>query len=191
MPNLNTDSILLALVAITAFALLFQAIVLLALFFTVRKAAHSFNEQVENFRSAVSPVIYNSRDLLTRLGPKIEATVDTSRELLARIGPKAEATVSDLAEIAQGLREQTAELQATAEDVMERVRRQSGRVDAMCTGILDAVDRAGGFVVDTVSRPLRQISGIIASVKAMVEVLRAPAPASRQTHSSKDNDMFV
>lgn len=155
MPNLDNQTILLAIVAVTALALLLQAIVLLAIFITIRKAARSLREDVEELRSATMPIIYDTRDLLTRVTPHVETTV------------------ADVAAVAHGLREQTAVVETTARHIIERVRQQSSRVDAMLTSVLDAVDRAGGFLSDAVSKPARQLSGLLASVKAVIESLRA------------------
>jgi ABC-type transporter Mla subunit MlaD len=124
------------------------------------------------------PIIYNARDLFTRLAPKVEATV------------------TDVAELTHGLREQSAEVRSTVAHVLVRVNRQTNRVDAMLTGILDAVDRASGFVTDAVSRPMRQLSRILASAKAIVESLRnaEPVPREMRSHgdpSSSDKDIFV
>ena len=179
MPKFDNDTLLLAFVGITAAAIVLQTIILLAIFIAVRKAAKGVREDIEDLRSSVMPVIYNSRDLFARLGPKIEATID------------------DLSEIAHGLRIQTAEVQASAIEIVERLRRQTSRLDHMFTTVLDAVDRAGGFVAETVSRPVRQISGLLSSIKAIIESLRTSAPAEpRPTHAASDRpasdrDMFV
>jgi hypothetical protein len=175
MPKLDNDTILLAFVGVTALAFVLQTIILLAIFATVRKAARVVKEETEDLRSSMMPIIYNSRDLYARLAPKIEQTVE------------------DLSVIAHGLRVQTAEVQSSALEVMEKLRRQTTRLDQMFTTVLDAVDRAGGFVAETVSRPIRQISGMLASIKAIIESLRTPvetehAPADRPAGSK---DMFV
>ncbi len=177
MPKMDPETILLAFVAVAALALLLQAIILLAIFVTVRKAAHAVREEVEDLRSSLMPIIYNSRDLYSRIAPKIEATVE------------------DLSEIAHGLRAQTEAFQSTAVQVLDRVQRQTSRIDIMFSSILDAVDRAGGFVAEAVSKPVRQISGMVASIRAIVESLRnaesAPQPMRPSGESiSSDEDRF-
>jgi methyl-accepting chemotaxis protein len=178
MPKLDTQTIVLAVVAVTALAVLLQAIILLAIFIAVRKAARSLKEEAEDLRSSLMPIIYNTRDLFTRLAPKVEATV------------------TDVAEMTHGLREQSAEVRSTVAHVLVRVNRQANRVDGMLTSILDTIDRASGFVTDAVSRPMRQLSRLLASAKAIVESLRSSESAPREirTHgdpSSADKDLFV
>jgi uncharacterized protein YoxC len=172
MMKLDNNTIMLAFVGVTAIAIVLQTIILLAIFVSVRKAAKGVKDEIEDLRSSMMPIIYNSRDLFTRLAPKVEATVD------------------DMSAIVQGLRAQTAEVQFSAIEIMDKVRCQTSRVDHMFTTVLDAVDRAGGFVAETVSRPVRQISGLLSSMKAIIESLRAGPPIEpRPTHS--DKDIFV
>jgi len=173
MPNLDNNTILLAIVGVTAVAIVFQTIILFAVFIAVRKAARGVKEEAEDLRSAMMPIIYNSRDLYARVAPKIESTVE------------------DLAEIAHGLRVQTAAVESSATEIMERLHRQTNRLDVMFTTVLDAVDRAGGFVAETVSRPVRQVSGLLSSIRAIIESLRTPGGGAREPHEASDKDMFV
>ena len=173
MPHLDNETLLLAFVAVTGLAVLLQAFILLAIFLTVRKAASSVREQTEDLRSAIMPIVYNTRELMTRLAPKIEGTVD------------------DLADIARGLKAQSAEMQSTVDEITGVMRRQTSRIDDKVTSVLNGVDKIGSFVAEVVSRPVRQVSGLLASIKAIVETLRSPAPEPRGTRSSWDKDMFV
>ncbi len=176
MPTLDNQTIQLALVAAVALAMLLQAIVLLAVFVVIRKAARSMREDLEDMRSSIAPIIYNTRELLTRLTPKIEATT------------------ADLAVITRSLRTQAADVQSATDEIIERVRRQASRLDTMLSNVLDGVERASVFMADTVAKPMRQLSAIMATVKAVIESLRSVDPAaarSRSNHAPRDNDMFV
>jgi methyl-accepting chemotaxis protein len=182
MPKLDNQTIMLAIVAVTALAVLLQVFILLGIFIAVRKATRTLNEQVEELRNAAMPILTNTRDLITRVTPYVESTV------------------VDVAEVAHGLREQTAHMETAAKGIIERLRQQSSRVDAMFSNVLDAVDRAGSFLTDAVGKPARQLAGMLASVKAVVESLRnsdaafrPPAPPEdfMETGPSVDEDPFV
>ena len=162
MPNLDNQTIQLAIVAVTALALLLQTIFLLAILVTVRKTARSLKEEIEDLRSSVMPIIYNTRDLLARVTPQVK-----------------------------GMRVQTEDLQSSAREVVERLRAQASRVDAMLSSVLDAVDRTGDFLTEAVNKPVRQISGLLASVKAVVESLRASEFGQNRSNSPGDDDTFV
>jgi hypothetical protein len=113
--------------------------------------------------------------------------------LLVHTGPKIEAAAADFAAMSHNLRMQTVDVQATAKEVTERIRNQSMRMDSMLTRVLDGVDRAGGFMTDTVSKPMRQLAGVLASAKAVVESLRHDTPERRASgdQARGDKDMFV
>jgi uncharacterized protein YoxC len=175
MPKLDNQTIQLALIALVALAMLVQAIVLLAAFIAMRKAARSVDQKLEAFQSSVTPLIENSRALVTRLTPRIEETVD------------------DLAALTHSLRVQTADVQSAANEMIARARIQAGRLDGMLSHVLDTLDRTGHFMSDAVQKPMRQFSAILASVKAVIESLRngAPEPNSHSNSRSGDHDMFV
>jgi uncharacterized protein YoxC len=187
MPKLDNQTIELAFIAIIALALLLQAIVLLAIYLVLRKAIGSLREEVADLRSSLMPMVDNTRELIDHT----RVLIDHTRHLFARLAPKAETTVSDLARIARGLREQTAEVEFAAKDILERTRRQTDRVDGMTTDALDAVDRAGSFVAETVGRPVRQLAGLLAAAKAIVESLRGSDREPRHVRFSDDEDTFV
>jgi hypothetical protein len=139
MANVNTQTLLIVFVACTGAAVLLQACVLLALYLTIRNVAKTVQEELHEVRTTVLPVVTDTKDFLTRVGPKIDAVT------------------TDLAALVHGLREEGAELQASTAEILGRVRRQTSRVDTMLTGILDTVDRAGAIVTDAINVPLRQI----------------------------------
>ncbi|MGO9324997.1 MAG: hypothetical protein ACLP07_10585 [Terracidiphilus sp.] len=175
MPKLDNQTIQLVLVALVAFAMVVQAFILLATFIAMRKAARSMDEKLEAFRSSVTPLIDNTRSLVTRLTPKIEETAD------------------DLAALTHSLRVQAADVQSAADEMIARVRIQGKRLDSMFSNVLDTLDRTGHFMSDAVSKPMRQFSAILSSVKAVVESLRSGAsePRSQDNQASRDHDMFV
>ena len=89
------------------------------------------------------------------------------------------------------LRVQAANVESSAKEFLESVNRQSIRADAMVTSGLDAVERASVFVTAAVSKPMRQLSGVLAAVRAIIESLRASAPALREPRHPGDRDSFV
>jgi len=173
MANVNGNTLLVIFIALTGAAVVLQALVLLAIYVAIRKTSKSVLDEVQEVRTAVLPVIDQSRDLLNRVGPRLESIS------------------ADLSELTYGLRVQSADLQSAATEVLERVRAQTSRMDFMFGRLLDSVDRAGGFVAQTVGLPIRQLSAIVATAKAVVGALRNPPPRSAQTHATADKDMFI
>jgi methyl-accepting chemotaxis protein len=152
----NTQNLLLVIVAVGAFALLLQTVFIIALVVTVRRAGKRVQEEIEHYRTALLPLILKTRELVENIGPKLEDTAN------------------DLNFVTKRLRQQTAEIQAAADDIIDRTRNQANRVDSMITSVFDRVEQAGTFVSDTVSKPMRQLTGIIASVRAAIETFIGP-----------------
>lgn len=171
--NVNQESLLTIFVALTGAAVLLQSIVLFALFLTVRKSTKVMQSKVEELQTAVVPVL------------------NESRAFLARVGPKIDAAASDIAEMTNSLRAQSEDLQTTATEVLERMRKQSVRIDAIFTRMLDGVDYAGSAVANAVAKPVKQLQAVMASAKAVIDVLVSGAPKQANAHVAADQDMFV
>ena len=177
---MNHDTIELAFVALGAVALAVQTAILLAIFIGVTRAAKSIKEEIDEMKTTVMPVVASTREM-----------VETTRGMVTRLTPKLESAVTDLSEVARSLRTQTEDVQVSVEQLLERVRKQSGRIDTMFSSTLDAVDKASTFVASTVAKPVRQLAGMLAGLKAVVESLRSSDPAYREPTLHDDKDMFV
>ena len=71
----QTDqTIQLFIVAIAGLAVVMQAVVLLAIFFSLKKVASAVQTEIADLRSAVVPLLRTSQDFVTRVAPKIEMT---------------------------------------------------------------------------------------------------------------------
>lgn len=177
MQNVNTDTLLVIFIAITGAAVLLQALILLALYLTVRKATKTLQEQVGDLREQALPMLTNARELLTRVGPKIESVA------------------TNLAEVTQGLRDQSIEVRASTTEILERVQRQTSRLDLMLTGVFDAMDRAAAVATELINIPVRQLSGLAAFARAAFSSFRSGntgrEPQAQPTHSAADKDLFV
>jgi ABC-type transporter Mla subunit MlaD len=170
MQAFNNETLMVAFVALTGIALSAQAIILLAIFLSLRKAAKGVKEDIDDLHATIIPV------------------VESTRTVIARLAPKVEAATTDVMEIVRILREKSDELDESVSEILERLHRQSARLDGMLSGALDTVDRAGEYVAEAVSGPVRQISAVLASIKAIVGALRAPSPATRRTIDSADDN---
>lgn len=154
--SIGIENTILAFVAIAALALAIQTIGMIAMLLVARKAAKNVREELEQYRSSLMPLILRAREAVQNVAPKVEAAAD------------------ELTAITTKLREQTADVQEAANDIIARTQRHVGRIDSILSSIFDRVERAGTFMSDAVAKPMRQLSGVIASVKAVVDTLRDP-----------------
>ncbi len=173
MPNGNFETLLLVFVALTGAAVLLQALILLALFLTVRKTTTKLHEQVDELRTAVLPVANEARDFMSRVRPQLESVI------------------SDLSHISGTVRAESTDLQQSAAEIMESLRRQTSRVDAMLTRFFDQLDRASDRVSDAVNTPLRRLSALVTGVKAGLDNFRSNRPAPRRINAPAGDDYFI
>jgi methyl-accepting chemotaxis protein len=164
----DPQTLQLILTAVAAGALALQTIFMIVLAVIALKAIKTVREEMAEYRSEIIPLI-----------DKIKPIVDKTREVVDKVAPRVDEITGQLTIISNSLREQTADIQAAANDIIDRTRRQAGRVDSMMTSVLNRVERAGEFVSGAVAKPMRQVSGLIASVKAAVDTLREqPQPTA-------------
>lgn len=162
---LNNETLLIVMVVLVAVSVVLQIGFLIVGAVMAGRALKMAREMANDFHSTVAPPLQHARELL-----------ESTQKLLARLEPRLDAAASDLAEMVQAAREETRNIQASADEITGRIRKQAERVDTMTTTALNGVDRAVHFLNDAVNIPVRQVSGVLAAVRAIVETLRAPAP---------------
>jgi methyl-accepting chemotaxis protein len=199
MPNSNIETLLMIFVGITSVAVLLQACVLLGIFLTVRKAVQRGQDQADDLRTKLIPVLDGMKELMesgkdvVKLAKGLIKSADT---LIADLEPRLESAATELADMARDVHLQANRLQASVDEVAGKARRQVDRVDQMATSTLNGLERFGTLVNEAVNLPVRQLSGVIAAAKAVVGAMRAPAVsrarrAPRPAPVTDDKDLFV
>jgi len=191
---MNSQTVLVVFVALTGVALLVQAAVMVAVVLAAKKALDKIRVDFEQLRSSAVPFFTATREVIAKVAPKVEPVTED----LVKAATNLRTVSSDLAEVTARAREisvkvrgQVEAVDASATEVLAKIRHQSDRVDSMVTNTLDAADRAAEFLHNTVSVPARQLSGILAAIKAITESLRGPSAASRTKAAPPDQENFV
>ncbi len=152
---MDSQTLLIIFVGLTGFAVLLQACVLLALYFTVRKATEAVQQKIDELKANYFPLISASRDLMERVAPQI-VTISTG--------------IADLTEMLQS---ESQSVRLSVSEIMERVNRQSERLDSLVTTGLDTIEHAGNAFEHAVSQPVRRANGLVAGVKAAIASYRS------------------
>ena len=190
--QMNTE-VLLILAGVTI-AVLLQTAVLLGIFLTMRKAVQSAKEEADEMRGKLMPIIESGSQLINTGNSLVAAT----HELIDGVRPRLVSAATELETMTHEIRAQVNQLQDSVDEVAQRARRQVDRVDSMTTSVLNGVDRFGTFLNEAVQVPIRQVNGVVAAAKAVMDTLRSPAPArprarpvSQPMHVEDDKDLFV
>lgn len=130
--------------AITAVAVLLQAIAMLGMMIAVRKS-------IAEFREKALPAIISTRNLVEEISPKLKIAT------------------SNLADVSHTLRQQTNHINETVDAMLTKTDLQVRRVDEMVTATFDAVGHATRAFETVISNPVRRVTGVINGVRAGVE----------------------
>jgi hypothetical protein len=146
------DNLLRIFIAVTTFAIVIQAGIMVALYFAVRKST----EKIEA--------------LATEVTAKTLPTVETVQNLLVELRPKIETMSVNVSESTTLVRNQLGRIDATLTDVLDRTRLQVIRADELLNRTMDKVEETSEIVHKTVVSPLRQVNGLMAALSTGVEV---------------------
>ena len=146
------DTLLKIFIAVTTFAVVVQAGILVGLYLAVRKSTARMEALATEVKSRVLP------------------TVETAQNLMAELRPKIDVISNNLAESSDLVRNQLGRLDATVTDVLDRARLQVIRADELLNRTMDKVEETSEVVHKTVISPLRQVNGLMAAISTGVDV---------------------
>ena len=146
------ENLLTTFIAVTAGAVLLQALIMVALYLAVRKSTARMEA------------------LATEVTSKALPTMETVQSLLVELRPKIEVLSTNVAESSTLVRNQLGRIDATLTDALDRTRLQVIRADELLNRTMDKVEDTTEFVHKTVVSPLRQVNGLMAAISTGVEV---------------------
>jgi hypothetical protein len=146
------DNLLRIFIAVTTFAVVVQAGILVGLYLAVRKNSAKMEALATEVRSKVLP------------------TIDTVQNMLVEIRPKLDVMTVNLSESSTLVRNQLGRLDATLTDALDRARLQVIRADELLNRTMDRVEETSDAVHKTVISPLRQVNGLMSAISTGVEV---------------------
>ena len=168
------DTLLGVFIAVTAVAVVIQAGILVALFFSVRKSSARMEA------------------LSTELKEKALPTIETMQNLMVELRPKIETISSNVSESTTLVRNQLTRLDATLTDVLDRTRLQVIRADEILNRTMDKVEETSEVVHKTVVSPLRQVSGLMSAITTGVEVfLGQKRRQPKNGRGVEQDEMFI
>jgi len=146
------DNLLRIFIAVTTFAVVVQAGILVGLYLAVRKSTAKMDALASEVKSKALP------------------TMETVQSLLVEMRPKIDVMTTNLSESSTLVRNQLGRLDATLTDALDRARLQVIRADELLNRTMDKVEETSEVVHKTVISPLRQVNGLMAAISTGVEV---------------------
>jgi hypothetical protein len=137
--------------AVTALGVLLQALVLLAIYFALRKSMGEFREIAREVKEKALPTLASTQNLLEDISPKLKVAT------------------SNLTEVSNTLRHQANHINLTVEAVLNIADAQVRHIDEMVTATFKALDQASKALESAVAAPARRLTGVVNGVRAGVE----------------------
>jgi len=144
-----------AFVCVAAVAILIQAVILVAMFFEMRRTM----DRMERFTS----------DLESRLAPILSRV----QILLEDTQPKISEMVADAAHVVYLARAQAQKVDRVFTEASDRLRGQLVRADRILTGALESMEDAGSKFTNSVWRPVQKVSALMQGIKVGIDLLRS------------------
>ncbi|HTD43504.1 MAG TPA: hypothetical protein VK687_04960 [Bryobacteraceae bacterium] len=129
------------------------------------------------------------QDNVQRLLPKIESLIDTSRQTIEESRKQILDITSKTSDILETARRQMERVDAVLEDATARAHIQLERAELVLD---DAMERAHDTVVlvhTGILKPLREIQGVAAGLRAAIQFLFRGRP--NPTEATSDEEMFI
>jgi hypothetical protein len=147
------DEKLTIFIAVTSAAVVVQMLILLAMFFTMRKLSAHVTTVSDELKTQALPLLES--------GKKLEAEI---RRLLETSAPKVELVLDNAAAITTTAHGAIGRVETTLNDVLDRARLQIIRADEMVTRAMDQVEETSEKVAHTVTTPVKHATGIVQGI---------------------------
>jgi hypothetical protein len=163
-------------VAVTALAVLLQAVMMTAIFFSVRNLSKRIEETTAEIRSRVAPILGRIQMIVEEVHPQISSMV------------------ADAAQITSVARTQVQHADRVVGEAIERLRMQVAHADHILTGALETVEQAGTTVRRTVLGPVQSVTAVIRGIQTGLEFLRGARRKPRVEGAAmepQDESLFI
>jgi len=169
------ETLIAAFIIVTCVAVIIQAGILVALFFSVKKSSARMEAIASNVEGRTIPLI------------------DSARAILDETGPHFKDVAANLAEISNTLKSQMERVSATVEDIVDRTQSQANRVDELVSRTINKVEETTEIVQHTVIAPVKQISGLVQGLTVGVTAyLNRRRKAMREASGAmEDEELFI
>jgi len=161
-------------VIVAALAIVFQALMLCALFLQIRRLAGRLEAIAEDLHTRVNPIL-----------ARIQVLVEDAQ-------PAISAIIADAAQITSLARGQVQRADRVLTESLDRLRMQLVHADQILTGVLETVEETGTKLRRTVWGPVQSIAAVVRGFQTGLEFYRdrrrrPDAPPSEQP----DEELFI
>jgi len=129
------------------------------------------------------------QESVQRLLPKIESLIDTSRQTIEDSRKQILDITSKTNDILEIARKQMERLDEVLEDATARAHVQLERAEMVVDDVMERAHSTVAVVHTGIMKPLREIQGVAAALRAAIQFLMRGRP--NPTHATSDEEMFI
>jgi len=162
-------------VAIATLSMVVMAVVTVILCRVVSRMQVKVGSAIDH----TEPVVDSFRHLINTNAPKISGIVTSAEE-----------TASNVREISVVAKDQAYRFAEVGRDISDRAKAQVARVDAVVDETVDQVQHLGTNVRSAVMKPVSEVSGVLAGIRAGVSAF-AQGQRPNVARATQDEEMFI
>jgi hypothetical protein len=129
-----------------------------------------------------------------RLGPlvdRFEALITTSSKILEENRPRIADITAETLVIAKTARQQAERIGELIDDANGRAKARIAQIDRTVDHTLEQVEHAGEAVKSAVLKPVKEVNGIVAGVKAALNTYAQGGNRNSPENATQDEEMFI
>lgn len=130
------------------------------------------------------------RDDVAPLVPRIQATLDNANQAIENTAREVHSLVELGRDVLTDLKSQVQSIEAARTDLTQQVKIHGQRLELVTEDILSRIQEVVGVFHGSVIRPVREVSGIVAGVRAAVQTFLLGRRGS-PSHATHDEEMFI
>lgn len=170
----HQEILMLIFVACTTVAIIFQALLLFALYKAVERSSERMENIANRLEQKATPVLAVARTILDDAQPKISEITSNLAQTTATIRAHAEAVAE------------------TTGEIVNRARMQAARLDEMIGSTVNKVEETTDFLQQSVVTPVRRVHAIFHAVNVGLGFLRRAREDKKQRSAAQDEEeMFI
>jgi ABC-type transporter Mla subunit MlaD len=129
-----------------------------------------------------------------RLGPlvdRFEAILTTSSKILEENRPRIADITTETLAVARTARQQAERIGELMDDASGRAKVRIAQIDQTVGHTVEQVEHAGEAVKSAVMKPVKEVNGIVAGVKAALNTYAQGGNRNSPEHATQDEEMFI
>jgi len=161
-------------VVVACVAIIFQTIMIAAIFFLMRRMGQRAEKIADDFQARITPIL-----------SRVQMVVEDAQ-------PKISNIMTDATEISRAARSQVQRVDRVMVEAVDRLRLQLIHADQILTGALETIEDTGAQIRKTFWGPVQSVSALVRGLQVGLEFFRGTRRPPHETGGEQpDESLFI